>query len=172
MRPHGAHTYAAELERSDPSGRNTVSFGFHGHLSVRLGIFWAAVMLSGLSCNALASSSGPSEPPVADGQGYSLEEALAVKPEDRRGNVLDQMGPPDALKIIFQELDGSIVAREEWSYFDSLTRFDFVDGELLWTVDLDPVPDGSLYAHRYDPRDFVAYMSPAEVEDMLADQNS
>ncbi len=170
MQPERVPTYPIEREEPGQLRRRTFSIGSHRRLSMRLGIFWAVVMLSGLSCNALASSSGSNEPPVADDQSYSLEEALAVTPVDRRQSVLDLMGPPDAFKITFQELDGSIVRSEEWSYFDSLTRFDFIDGEMLWTVDLDPVPDASLYAHRYDPRDYVAYMSTAEVEDLLSDQ--
>jgi hypothetical protein len=49
-------------------------------------------------------------------------------------------------------------------------RFDFVDGQLLWTVTLSPAPEIALYAHFYDPRDFTAGLSPAEAKVLLADQ--
>lgn len=100
----------------------------------------------------------------------SLEEALAIPPDDRRGTVLTEMGAPDTFQLKFEELEGSIVRWEEWSYFDFESRFDFIDGELIWTVQLEPMPDGSIYAHFYDPYDFQAYMSEAEVRVLMGDQ--
>lgn len=134
-------------------------------------ILLAAVLLpAGLACNLLGYGKEPTATLEPEFEGYSLEEALAVEPEDRRETVLELMGPPDAFRITFQELEGSVVRMEEWSYFDALTRFDFIDGELLWTVELEPVPDGTLYAHRYDPRNFTAYMSTSQVTALLEDQ--
>ncbi|TFH32464.1 MAG: hypothetical protein E4G99_12695 [Anaerolineales bacterium] len=100
----------------------------------------------------------------------SLEDALAVTPEDRRDTVLEEMGAPDAFTISFEELEGIPVRWETWSYFDFNSRFDFMDGELLWTIELEPVSDGSIYAHFYDPRDFQASLSVAEVRTLLSDQ--
>jgi hypothetical protein len=108
--------------------------------------------------------------PAATGA-MSLEEALAVPVEDRRPRVLEEMGAPDTFTIKFEALEGQVVRWEEWSYFDFNARFDFVDGELLWTVDLEPVPEDTLYAHFYDPREFEADMSEAQVRALLADQD-
>lgn len=97
----------------------------------------------------------------------TLEEALAVPPEDRRPTVLEEMGAPDTFTIQFQELEGETVRFESWSYFDFQSRFDFVDGELLWTADLEPLPDGSLFPHYYHPADFQAGMTADEVRELL-----
>jgi hypothetical protein len=125
------------------------------------------------------SAGGPaqteSEYPLADAvfeeAGVSLEEALAVSPEDRRQEILSQLGPPDAFSLEWQELEGRQVRWEEWSYFDFRSRFDFVDGELVWTLDIDPAPDGTIYAHAYDPLAFRAGMSMVEVKAQLPDLN-
>jgi len=100
----------------------------------------------------------------------SLEEALEITPVDSRPTVMEEMGPPDAFTIKFQELEGQIVRWETWSYFDFTTLFEFVDGELLWTIELEEVPNGSIFAHFYDPADFQAGMSPVDVNYLLADQ--
>ncbi len=104
------------------------------------------------------------------GESMSVEQALAIEPEDARPTVLEEMGPPDAFSITFDELEGQIVRWESWSYFDFDTQFDFIDGELLWRVELEPVEDGSIYAHWYDPLDFQAGMSRSQVESLLSDQ--
>lgn len=97
----------------------------------------------------------------------SLEEALAVPPEDRRPTVLEEMGAPDTFTVQFQELEGETIRYETWSYYDFQSRFDFIDGELLWTAELEPLPDGSLFPHYYQPEDFQAGMSVEEVRDLL-----
>jgi len=107
---------------------------------------------------------------VSSSEAMSLEEAFEVTPVDSRPTVMEEMGPPDAFTITFQELEGQIVRWETWSYFDFTTQFDFIDGELLWTIDLEEVPDGSIYAHFYDPADFQVGMSAAEVKNLLSDQ--
>lgn len=107
---------------------------------------------------------------LSEETGMSLEEALSMPVEDHRERMLELMGPPDTFRLIFQELVGSLVRREEWSYYDLGARFDFVDGQLIWSVDLEPVPEVAVYAHFYDPRDFNAYMSTAEAREVLADQ--
>jgi hypothetical protein len=83
---------------------------------------------------------------------------------------MQEMGAPDVFTITFEELEETVVRWETWSYFDFESRFDFLDGELLWTVELEPMPDGSIYAHFYDPHDFRAYMSVSEVRALLSDQ--
>jgi hypothetical protein len=103
-------------------------------------------------------------------QAMSLEEALEIAPQDSRPTLLEEMGPPDAFSITFDELEGQVVRWESWSYFDFNTQFDFIDGELLWSVELEAVPDGSIYAHWYDPLEFQAGMSAAEVKQLLVGQ--
>jgi hypothetical protein len=136
----------------------------------------AALIVVGLACNLPGSS--PTETlsdevnlqaaeEIFDEAGVSLEAALVVSPDDQRGNVLAQMGPPDAFTIEWQELEGQVVQWEEWSYFDFQSRFDFVDGELLWTLDINPAPDGSIFAHAYDPRAFNYGMTITQVEAIL-----
>ena len=124
------------------------------------------ILLTITGCGLLDGSAEPDPEEPA----MSLEEALAVEPEDARPRVLEEMGPPDAFTIEFQELEGQIVRWETWSYFDFTAQFDFIDGELLWTIELEEVEDGSIYAHWYDPLEFQAGMSQAEVESLLLDQ--
>lgn len=126
--------------------------------------------VSGCNLPSAAETTKPAEMREPAEPEMSLEEAVAVQPEDRRPTVLEEMGAPDAFTITFQELEGTVVRWEEWSYFDFDSRFDFLDGELVWTVELEPMPDGSIYAHFYDPRDFDAYMSVGAVRQLLVDQ--
>ena len=112
-----------------------------------------------------------SAPPETEPEAMTLSEALAVPPEDRRSTVLNVLGAPDAFSVRFKELEGQAVRWESWYYFDFASSFEFVDGELLWTAELDPVPDGSLYAHLYAPEDFRADMTTAQVRELLAWQS-
>jgi hypothetical protein len=100
----------------------------------------------------------------------TLEEALQVEAEDARPEVLRLMGVPDSFTIEWQDLEGQRVRWEEWSYFDQGTRFDFLDGELVWTIDIEPAPDGSLFAHFYDPLEFDDAMPLEAVRTLLSDQ--
>lgn len=121
--------------------------------------------LAALACNA-GSSAGRATAEIE----MTLDEALEVTPEDRRPEVLELMGVPDAFTLQWQDLEGKIVRWEEWSYFDAASRFDFVDGELAWTIELDPPADGALYAHAYNPLDFHPAMTPDDARALLADQ--
>lgn len=125
--------------------------------------------ISGCNLPSAAETDEPVEPEIALEE-MALEEALAVQPEDRRPTVLEEMGAPDAFTLTFEELEGVVVRWEAWSYFDFGSRFDFIDGELLWNVELEPMPDGSIYTHFYDPRDFHAYMSVAAGRALLEEQ--
>jgi len=100
----------------------------------------------------------------------TLEEALQVEAEDARPEVQRLMGRPDSFTLEWQDLEGQQVRWEEWSYFDQGTRFDFLDGELVWTIDIEPAPDGSLFAHFYDPLEFEEAMSLEAVQSLLGDQ--
>lgn len=126
-----------------------------------------SLSLGALACNLSRATQGETPSPQAE---MTLAEALEVAPEDARPEVLRLMGIPDSITITWQELEGQPVRLEEWSYYDSETRFDFVDGELAWTVDIPAAPDGSLFAHQYDPLDFASTLTLGEVKAMLADQ--
>lgn len=144
---------------------------FSGHLR------WLfLLLLPALACNApnfLSSAPEDLEEVVQQAEeeaGMILEEALNIPADDHRPRVLELMGAPDTFRLTFQELEGSMVRWEEWAYYDLGARFDFVDGQLLWTVELEPVPDLAIYAHFYDPREFTADMSPDLARAQLADQ--
>lgn len=148
----------------------------HGPLT--LGLVLITVFLSALACNLPTvrptdSESVPDSHPyqvvqaIQEEAGVSLEEALATASEDRRPQIMELMGPPDTFRLEWQEIEGQVIRWEEWSYYDYQARFDFVDGELLWTVDLEPAPDGTVYAHIFDPLEFEVYMSPANVRALL-----
>lgn len=120
---------------------------------------------AGLACNLPGvSSTAPAEAEM------TLDEALQVAPEDARPEVLRLMGQPDSFTLEWQDLNGQRVRWEEWSYFDQGTRFDFLDGELVWTIDIEPAPDGSLFAHFYDPLEFDDGLSLDDVTALLGDQ--
>ena len=101
--------------------------------------------------------------------GISLDEIMAVPSVDERTDTLEYLGAPDAFTLQWQEFQGQIVRWEEWSYFDFDSRFDFVDGVLLWTLDIDPAPSGSIYAHLFNPLDFEFGMTMAEAQRILPD---
>jgi hypothetical protein len=129
-----------------------------------------ALILVSLACN-LPSALGVKTPASATATpSMSLQEALAVTPRDDRPEILKQMGHPDAFRIIFEDLDSHTVRREEWSYFDEQTRFDFIEGTLVDTVRIVPTPNGTIFASYYDPSDFTAYMSLDQVQALLSDQ--
>ena len=129
-------------------------------------LFLIIILIPLLGCNLLNRMGSGS----SDSEAMSVEEALAVTPLDSRPTMIEEMGPPDAFTLTFQELEGQIVRWESWSYFDLTAQFDFIDGELLWSVELEPVEDGSFYAHWYDPLEFQAGMSLAEVTALFPEQ--
>ncbi len=138
----------------------------------------AALTIAALACAlpgifSPGASSEASDIPGAqqiyDEAGITVDEALAAPMEDQRKGVLDSLGPPDAFTLEWQELNGKSVRWEEWSYFDFKSRFDFVDGELLWTLEIPAAPDGSVYAHAFDPLAFEAGMSVAQVKSLFPD---
>ena len=133
-------------------------------------LFLIIIIIPLLGCNLLNRIGGGGD--VVDdaaGDEMSLEEALEVTPLDSRPTVIEEMGPPDAFSITFSELEGETVRWESWSYFDLTSQFDFIDGELIWAIDLEPVVDGSFYAHWYNPLDFRAGMSVTEVTALFPD---
>ncbi len=103
-------------------------------------------------------------------QAMTLDQALSMTLEDNRPQILRQMGPPDVFRITFQELNGTRIRQEEWSYFDDQTRFDFINGTLLWTINLNAIPDLAVNASTYNPLNFSDGMTMEEVRTLLIDQ--
>lgn len=95
-----------------------------------------------------------------------LGAALAdVESVDRRPAVLSELGGPDAFVITVDEVDGTVSRFESWSYFGAATQIDFVDGELLWDIEIGGLPDGTLLPLMYEPMEFTML---ASVDDTLA----
>ncbi len=101
------------------------------------------------------------------GQEYSLEQALAEDAVDDRQELLAYLGRPDAFTISRVVVDGVPLRVESWRYYGFGLRVDFVDGEIAWTIDIEPVPEGTILAAWYDPMDFEVGMSQSEVQSLL-----
>jgi hypothetical protein len=121
----------------------------------------AVLILAGLACNL------PSKANPASIRGMTLSQALAVTPRDDRPEILKRMGRPDAFKLTFATLDSKVVRYEQWSYFDDQACLDFMNGTLVSTEKLDPLPDGSIFASEYDPQSFQAGMSVQAVSTLV-----
>jgi hypothetical protein len=100
----------------------------------------------------------------------SLDQSLSVVPRDDRPGILANLGRPDAFRITFETLNSKQVRYEEWSYFDDKTEVDFIDGTLVSTVKIDPLPDGSIFASDIDPQSFQADTSMEDVKALFPDQ--
>jgi hypothetical protein len=105
----------------------------------------------------------------AGDSGSSPDELVQAVSVDRRGAVLSELGGPDAFVITVDEVDGSVSRFETWSYFEAATQIDFVDGELLWDVEIDALPDGSWLPLMYDPMEFTMLASRADTLAALGD---
>lgn len=105
-------------------------------------------------------------PDVASGNifggDYTLEGALAEEATDERAEVMAYLGLPDAFTISQVIVDGVPLRLETWRYHGFGTRVDFVDGEVAWTIDIEPVPEYAILPAWYDPLSFELGMSPSE----------
>ncbi len=97
-----------------------------------------------------------------------LAAALAAAVVDDRPEVLATLGRPDAFDISFVAVEGGQVRMESWRYYQYATRVDFVDGEAVWTMEIEPTPERTLFAAWYDPLAFEAGMSAAEAAQVIA----
>ncbi|HEX9260625.1 MAG TPA: hypothetical protein VF855_13885 [Acidimicrobiales bacterium] len=121
------------------------------------------VLVAGLAVGVLAASGcGGSDEPM------SLDQALRTPISDRRDAVRSVLGPPEAFKITFGEVNGQTVRYEAWSYPSLAARVDFVDGMVAWTATIEELPDGSLAPLQYGPEEFAAGMTPAQLHEALA----
>jgi hypothetical protein len=97
-----------------------------------------------------------------------LEAALAAETVDDRPGVLAYLGRPDAFNIAIVQVEGGTVRKESWRYYQYATRVDFVDGEAVLTMEIEPMPEGTLFAAWYDPLAFEEGMTGAEVASVAA----
>ena len=97
-----------------------------------------------------------------------LAEALAVETVDERPEVLALLGRPDAFKMSVLDVEGGQIRQETWWYFQLGTQIDFVDGETVWTLDLEPAPEGSIFPAWYDPLTFEPGMPAVDVIQLAA----
>ena len=93
----------------------------------------------------------------------SLAEVADVELEDHRADLLATLGPPQAFRISFVTIDGVDIRHDTWDYLELESRIDLIDGQIVLTADLEPVPDGTWYPVHVDPSDFEAGMSPDDV---------
>jgi len=146
--------------------------------SIRLFLMAFALTLSALACN-LPLAAGENDQAdqtdlseidaLMEEVGLSIDEVMADPMLDERHETLQYMGAPDSFTLQWQELQGQMVRWEEWSYYDFESRFDFVDGVLLWTLDLEQAPNGSIFAHYYDPLAFEYGMTMIDVVSLIPD---
>ena len=122
------------------------------------------LLLSSLSCNIpgpLGEFLNPDDP-------YDLKFALAEEPEDNRQEVMSYLGRPDAFTISVISVEGVDVRMESWRYYQYATRVDFINGEAVWTAEIEPVPDGTIFAAWYDPLTFEVGMTETEASSVAA----
>jgi hypothetical protein len=91
-----------------------------------------------------------------------LTDALAGDVGDDRSEVLAYLGRPDAFNISIVTVDGVPVKMESWHYYQFGTRVDFVDGAAMWTIEIEPLPEGTILPAWYDPLAFEVGMSEEE----------
>lgn len=128
-------------------------------------LFVLTLITASLACNmpGVGGESETSED-LEDFQAVLTSEVI-----DDRPGVLEYLGVPDAFDISIVKVEGVEVRMESWCYFQFATRVDFVDGEAVWTVEIDPMPEGTIFAAWYDPLSFETGMTGAEVSQVVAD---
>jgi len=123
-----------------------------------------ALLLSSLACNLpgpLGKLLNPDDP-------YDLKFALTEETEDNRQEVMGYLGRPDAFTISIISVEGVDVRMETWRYYQYATRVDFINGEAVWTAEIEPVPDGTIFAAWYDPLKFEIGMTGTEASNVAA----
>lgn len=133
-------------------------------LRVPLSTLILALITAALACNHPALE----KKPVTTGDNDELKAALNAEVVDDRPEILATLGTPDAFDISFVQVEGVQVRTESWRYYQYGTRVDFVDGEAVWTIEIEPMPDGTIFAAWYDPLAFEAGMTAAEASRVAA----
>ena len=126
----------------------------------------ASLSISALACT-LTDLLSELISPVSEDELNDLQAALDAEGLDHRLEVLEYLGHPDAFDIAIVEVEGGSVRRESWRYFQYGTRVDFVDGAAVLTMEIEPVPEDTLFAAWYDPLTFEAGMTMEEVSQLI-----
>lgn len=134
-----------------------------GMVSLMALVTWACRLPFSLPFSRTAVDSDPMIRDLED-----LQAALTVEKVDDRPEVIAYMGVPDAFDIAFVEVEGGFVRMESWRYYQFALQVDFVDGEAVWMIELEPLPAGTLFAVWYDPLAFTQGMSAVEVARLVA----
>ncbi len=131
------------------------TWGWRRAGAASIGILLLAAAACGGSIDT-SSDGGLAEPATLEDElaAWTPPPAPEVASIDRRPVMLGQLGGPDAFVITVDEIDGTISRFESWSYFDARTQIDFVDGEVLWDLEIDDVPDGTYLPLLYSPMEF------------------
>lgn len=124
---------------------------------------------------SLAACSGSSDDTATEGDSEaSSGETAEVAPDvesgeyagvasiDRRPAILSELGSPDSFVITVDEIDGVISVFESWTYYDARTQIDLIDGEVLWDMEIEPLPEGSWLAVTFSPTEFTMLASRDE----------
>lgn len=120
-------------------------------------LFLIFPLVLGLACNMPNRQSGSAQINKTD-----LVFALEGKLTNHRTEIYADLGRPDAFDISIVEVEGVPVRRESWRYYQYGAQVDFVEGAALWVVELDPVPEETLFAAWYDPLDFMDGITGAQ----------
>lgn len=121
---------------------------------------WSALAACGVDTSVLVD--GDRAEPVLD---IGLEDVTGIESIDRRGELLGELGGPDAFVISADEIAGEVSRLESWTYYAAGSQIDLIDGEILWTAPLDDLPDGSWLPLAYSPLEFTLL---ATVDETLA----
>ena len=130
------------------------------------GIYFLAVLAGSSSGLSAAINRGL----TGGGEGFTeadLALALAAPSVDERPQILENFGRPDEFDISVVQVEGGVVRLESWRYYGFGTRVDFVDGVIVWTIDLEPAPEGSIFPAWYDPTAFQTGMTPDDASALL-----
>ncbi|MBN1318222.1 MAG: hypothetical protein JXA42_22265, partial [Anaerolineales bacterium] len=131
---------------------------------IRLLILVSILITASIACNHPAFKPEPAPPSDLD----ELEAALNAGVVDDRPGVLEYLGRPDAFDISIVTVDGVQVRMESWRYYQFGIRVDFSNGEAVWTMDIEPMPEGTIFAAWYDPLAFEVGMTAADASRVAA----
>lgn len=142
----------------------------------RIVISVLALISVSLACSLVTGGNEPESPADLEDLSVALEAdledlsaALEADLVDDRAGVLEYLGNPDAFDISSIEVEGQEVRRESWRYFQYATRVDFVDGQAVWTVEIEALPEGTILAAWYDPLAFEVGMSADQASQLVAE---
>jgi len=131
----------------------------------------AVYLVAVLAESSSGLSQGIDQIRAGGGAAYTAEDlqlALAVPLPDERAQILEDLGRPDEFDISILQVEGGQIRLETWRYYGFGTRVDFVDGAIVWTVDLEPVPKDSVFPAWYDPTAFESGMTVDEASALAA----